>query len=80
MSAHHACLRRAVGDITNVFLFHFLIILTLVSCPSQGDYALTTRVIDRIMSQVPRRFRSNVEGNMGFEDFIGMVLVCFVVL
>ena len=37
---------------------------------SYSDFALTSRCMDRVMAQVPRRFRGNTENKMGFEDFI----------
>jgi serine/threonine-protein phosphatase 2A regulatory subunit B'' len=39
-----------------------------------GDFALTSCCIDRVMAQVPRRFRGNAENKMSFEDFIGTLL------
>lgn len=35
-----------------------------------GNHALTYRIVDRIFSQVPRKFTSTVEGKMGYEDFV----------
>ncbi|MBA0844038.1 hypothetical protein Goarm_001168, partial [Gossypium armourianum] len=39
-----------------------------------GNHALTYRIVDRIFSQVPRKFTSKVEGNMGYEDFVYFIL------
>ncbi|GLT41276.1 hypothetical protein SLA2020_153510 [Shorea laevis] len=39
-----------------------------------GNYALTYRIVDRIFSQVPRRFTSRVEGMMSYEDFVYFML------
>ncbi|CAA0843109.1 Probable serine/threonine protein phosphatase 2A regulatory subunit Bgamma [Striga hermonthica] len=39
-----------------------------------GNHALTYRIVDRIFSQVPRKFTCNVEGKMGYEDFIYFIL------
>ncbi|KAK6911325.1 EF-hand domain [Dillenia turbinata] len=39
-----------------------------------GNHALTYRIVDRIFSQVPRRFTSKVEGKMGYEDFVYFIL------
>lgn len=39
-----------------------------------GNHALTYRIVDRIFSQVPRRFTSKVEGKMGYEDFVYFML------
>ncbi|KAK1409761.1 hypothetical protein QVD17_36290 [Tagetes erecta] len=39
-----------------------------------GNHALTYRIIDRIFSQVPRKFTSKVEGKMGYEDFVYFIL------
>ncbi|KAL8539029.1 hypothetical protein ACS0TY_000866 [Phlomoides rotata] len=39
-----------------------------------GNHALTYRIVDRIFSQVPRKFTSKVEGKMGYEDFIYFIL------
>ncbi|XP_022760298.1 serine/threonine protein phosphatase 2A regulatory subunit B''beta-like isoform X2 [Durio zibethinus] len=39
-----------------------------------GNHALTYRIVDRIFSQVPRKFRSKVEGKMGYEDFVYFIL------
>ncbi|EYU33164.1 hypothetical protein ABFS83_06G150900 [Erythranthe nasuta] len=39
-----------------------------------GNHALTYRIVDRIFSQVPRKFTSKVEGKMGYEDFVNFIL------
>ncbi|XP_024457726.1 serine/threonine protein phosphatase 2A regulatory subunit B''alpha isoform X2 [Populus trichocarpa] len=39
-----------------------------------GNHALTYRILDRIFSQVPRKFKSNVEGKMCYEDFVYFML------
>ncbi|XP_015887882.3 serine/threonine protein phosphatase 2A regulatory subunit B''alpha isoform X1 [Ziziphus jujuba] len=39
-----------------------------------GNHALTYRIVDRIFSQVPRKFTSRVEGKMGYEDFVYFLL------
>ncbi|CAL5353610.1 hypothetical protein CsSME_00041662 [Camellia sinensis var. sinensis] len=39
-----------------------------------GNHALTYRIVDRIFSQVPRKFTSNIEGKMGYEDFVYFML------
>ncbi|CAK9140604.1 unnamed protein product [Ilex paraguariensis] len=39
-----------------------------------GNHALTFRIVDRIFSQVPRKFTSNVEGKMDYEDFVYFML------
>ncbi|GMH10487.1 hypothetical protein Nepgr_012328 [Nepenthes gracilis] len=39
-----------------------------------GNHALTYRIVDRIFSQIPRKFTSNVEGKMGYEDFVYFIL------
>ncbi|CAI0433523.1 unnamed protein product [Linum tenue] len=39
-----------------------------------GNHALTYRIVDRVFSQVARKFRSKVEGKMGYEDFVYFVL------
>ncbi|XP_054800339.1 probable serine/threonine protein phosphatase 2A regulatory subunit B''delta isoform X2 [Prosopis cineraria] len=39
-----------------------------------GNHALTYRIVDRIFSQVPRKFMSKVEGKMGYEDFVYFIL------
>ncbi|KAF6145618.1 hypothetical protein GIB67_037651 [Kingdonia uniflora] len=39
-----------------------------------GNHALTYRIVDRIFSQVPRKFRSNLEGKMNYEDFVNFML------
>uniref|UniRef100_A0A6N2LDL6 EF-hand domain-containing protein n=1 Tax=Salix viminalis TaxID=40686 RepID=A0A6N2LDL6_SALVM len=39
-----------------------------------GNHALTYRILDRIFSQVPRKFTSNVEGKMCYEDFVYFML------
>ncbi|EOY06069.1 Calcium-binding EF-hand family protein isoform 4 [Theobroma cacao] len=39
-----------------------------------GNHALTYRIVDRIFSQIPRKFRSKVEGKMGYEDFVYFIL------
>ncbi|RZC80227.1 hypothetical protein C5167_042802 [Papaver somniferum] len=39
-----------------------------------GNHALTYRIVDRIFSQVPRRFTCKVEGKLGYEDFVYFML------
>ncbi|KAD5961829.1 hypothetical protein R6Q59_014626 [Mikania micrantha] len=39
-----------------------------------GNHSLTYRIVDRIFSQVPRKFTSKVEGKMGYEDFVYFIL------
>ncbi|KAF3452358.1 hypothetical protein FNV43_RR02791 [Rhamnella rubrinervis] len=39
-----------------------------------GNHALTYRIVDRIFTQVPRKFTSKVEGKMGYEDFVYFIL------
>ncbi|CBI37142.3 unnamed protein product, partial [Vitis vinifera] len=39
-----------------------------------GNHALTYRIVDRIFSQVPRKFTSKIEGKMGYEDFVYFML------
>ncbi|KAK4282943.1 hypothetical protein QN277_014256 [Acacia crassicarpa] len=39
-----------------------------------GNNALTYRIVDRIFSQVPRKFTSKVDGKMGYEDFVYFIL------
>ncbi|XP_030521124.1 serine/threonine protein phosphatase 2A regulatory subunit B''beta-like isoform X1 [Rhodamnia argentea] len=39
-----------------------------------GNHALTYRIVDRIFSQVPKKFTSKVEGKMGYEDFVYFIL------
>nr|DAD19955.1 TPA_asm: hypothetical protein HUJ06_021418 [Nelumbo nucifera] len=39
-----------------------------------GNHALTYRIVDRIFSQVPRKFTSKFEGKMGYEDFVYFML------
>ncbi|KAL6208796.1 hypothetical protein ACLB2K_019741 [Fragaria x ananassa] len=39
-----------------------------------GNHALTYRIVDRIFSQVPRKFTSKIEGMMGYEDFVYFML------
>ncbi|KAL8166668.1 hypothetical protein V2J09_008167 [Rumex salicifolius] len=39
-----------------------------------GNHALTYRILDRIFSQVPRKFASTLEGKMGYEDFVYFIL------
>ncbi|KAK7857281.1 serine/threonine protein phosphatase 2a regulatory subunit b''alpha [Quercus suber] len=39
-----------------------------------GNHALTYRIVDRIFSQVARKFTSKVEGKMGYEDFVYFML------
>lgn len=39
-----------------------------------GNHALTYRIVDRIFSQVPRKFSSRIEGKMGYEDFVYFML------
>ncbi|KAM7521728.1 hypothetical protein LguiA_011630 [Lonicera macranthoides] len=39
-----------------------------------GNHALTYRIVDRIFSQVPRKFTCKIEGKMGYEDFVYFML------
>ncbi|XP_073001645.1 serine/threonine protein phosphatase 2A regulatory subunit B''beta-like [Typha latifolia] len=39
-----------------------------------GNHSLTYRIVDRIFSQVPRKFTSRTEGKMGYEDFVYFIL------
>ncbi|XVF32366.1 hypothetical protein REPUB_Repub17cG0075800 [Reevesia pubescens] len=39
-----------------------------------GNHALTYRIVDRIFSQAARKFTSEVEGKMGYEDFVYFML------
>ncbi|XP_010934299.1 serine/threonine protein phosphatase 2A regulatory subunit B''beta isoform X1 [Elaeis guineensis] len=39
-----------------------------------GNHALTYRIVDKIFSQLPRKFTSKVEGKMGYEDFVYFIL------
>ncbi|KAL5208264.1 hypothetical protein ABZP36_032699 [Zizania latifolia] len=39
-----------------------------------GNHALTYRIVERIFSEVPRKFTSKVEGKMGYEDFVHFIL------
>ncbi|GMI98691.1 hypothetical protein like AT5G44090 [Hibiscus trionum] len=39
-----------------------------------GNHALTYRIVDRIFSQAPQKFTSDVEGKMGYEDFVYFML------
>ncbi|KAM2052339.1 hypothetical protein FF2_033302 [Malus domestica] len=39
-----------------------------------GNHALTYRIVDRIFSQVARKFMSQVEGKMGYQDFVYFIL------
>ena len=37
-------------------------------------HALSRKAVDRIFEQVPRKFRSNQEGKMSYEDFVWFML------
>lgn len=39
-----------------------------------GGCSLTYRIVDRIFEQAPRRFSCNVQGKMGYEDFVWFIL------
>ncbi|CAA7022309.1 unnamed protein product [Microthlaspi erraticum] len=39
-----------------------------------SNHALTYRIVDRIFSQVPRKFNSKTEDKMGYEDFVYFIL------
>ncbi|KAJ6296605.1 hypothetical protein OIU78_022343 [Salix suchowensis] len=39
-----------------------------------GNHALTYRIVDRVFSQVARKFTSKAEGKMGYEDFVYFIL------
>ncbi|XP_062201587.1 probable serine/threonine protein phosphatase 2A regulatory subunit B''delta isoform X3 [Phragmites australis] len=39
-----------------------------------GNHSLTYRIVDRVFSQVPRKFTSMTEGKMGYEDFVYFIL------
>ncbi|XP_057733808.1 probable serine/threonine protein phosphatase 2A regulatory subunit B''delta [Arachis stenosperma] len=38
-----------------------------------GNHALTYRIVDRIFTEIPRKFTSKVEGRMSYEDFVYFV-------
>lgn len=35
-----------------------------------AGYTLSKKVVDRIFSQIPRKFKSTVDGKMNYEDFV----------
>ncbi|KAL2555654.1 putative serine/threonine protein phosphatase 2A regulatory subunit B''gamma [Forsythia ovata] len=37
-------------------------------------YVIYCKIVDRIFSQIPRKFTSKVEGKMGYEDFVYFIL------
>ena len=37
-------------------------------------HALSRKAVDRIFSQIPRKFKSSQEGKMGYEDFVWFML------
>jgi len=39
-----------------------------------GNHSLTYRIVDRIFTQIPRKFTSMTEGKMGYEDFVYFIL------
>ncbi|CAG9463577.1 unnamed protein product [Pedinophyceae sp. YPF-701] len=39
-----------------------------------GNHSLTYRIVDRIFDQVPRKFRCQTPGRMGYEDFVWFIL------
>lgn len=39
-----------------------------------GNHALTYRIVDRVFSQIPRKFTSKVKGKMSYEDFVYFML------
>ncbi|URE40385.1 serine threonine-protein phosphatase 2A regulatory subunit B [Musa troglodytarum] len=39
-----------------------------------GNHSLTYRIVERIFSQVPRKFKSKADGKMGYEDFVYFIL------
>jgi serine/threonine-protein phosphatase 2A regulatory subunit B'' len=39
-----------------------------------GNHALTYRIVDRIFTQVPRKFTCKIEGKMAYEDFVYFML------
>ncbi|XP_074570994.1 serine/threonine protein phosphatase 2A regulatory subunit B''beta-like [Curcuma longa] len=39
-----------------------------------GNRALTYRIVERIFSQIPRKFKSKVDGKMCYEDFVYFIL------
>jgi serine/threonine-protein phosphatase 2A regulatory subunit B'' len=39
-----------------------------------AGYTLSKKVVDRIFSQVPRKFKSTVDGKMSYEDFVWYIL------
>ncbi|THU69433.1 hypothetical protein C4D60_Mb08t14370 [Musa balbisiana] len=39
-----------------------------------GNHSLTYRIVERIFSQVPRKFKSKADGKMSYEDFVYFIL------
>ncbi|KAG9396852.1 EF-hand domain pair [Carpediemonas membranifera] len=49
-------------------------LLSETDLAAYGNYSLSTRCVERIFQEVPRRFTSGVRGMMGFEDFVWFIL------
>ncbi|KAG9396301.1 EF-hand domain pair [Carpediemonas membranifera] len=49
-------------------------LLSETDLAAYGNYSLSTRCVERIFQEVPRRFTSGVPGMMGFEDFVWFIL------
>ncbi|KAI3730240.1 hypothetical protein L1987_61409 [Smallanthus sonchifolius] len=46
------------------------LIAAMQHADEEEDINKVLRIVDRIFSQVPRKFTSNVDGKMGYEDFV----------
>uniref|UniRef100_A0A6N2KT10 EF-hand domain-containing protein n=1 Tax=Salix viminalis TaxID=40686 RepID=A0A6N2KT10_SALVM len=86
---HHADEEDDINKVTRYFSYeHFYVIyckfweldtdhdflIDKENLVRYGNHALTYRIVDRIFSQVPRKFASNVEGKMCYEDFVYFML------
>ncbi|KAI7979058.1 putative serine/threonine protein phosphatase 2A regulatory subunit B''delta [Camellia lanceoleosa] len=50
------------------------LIAAMQHADEEEDINKVLRIVDRIFSQVPRKFTSKVEGKMGYEDFVYFIL------
>ncbi|KAI3520286.1 hypothetical protein L1887_09615 [Cichorium endivia] len=50
------------------------LIAAMLHADEEEDINKVLRIVDRIFSQVPRKFTSKVEGKMGYEDFVYFIL------
>nr|KAJ0186429.1 hypothetical protein LSAT_V11C900468950 [Lactuca sativa] len=68
--------KKCVYKVKGIFVFWdmFLSYENFYNLIRYGNHALTYKIFDRIFSQVLRKFKIEVEGKMGYEDFVYFIL------